>query len=630
MSEPTQPIETRRPNPDARTDDSGLKPYAIVWPERGDRDDRHIYAVMCAKIAQDNGLQMSQTRFDGIVDGLIENMRQNGKPLITPPIEPDTLRKRGEFMQDGQRIVGYEMAISVEMQRDFLHAAKLMMQEKETPQLSEEYKQRLGELDRDAASMQEKLAAVDRWYQGKNTRHGLGDAFDFYLERAGNDALALQNARNDAKNPNLMNSETRLTTAMRDADQRLTELFPDYRKLTPEQMVKRLDDYYEAGFKNAKVAADIVGKIPGPVGAVGEFGINQIANGLRWYSGDITNNQALLETVKDGAKLGANLLVKSGRNSEKVDQAVEFVGDAISNVAKRMAEAEKQLKDNPKLDRAETMRAAILHGAGDTVLNTVGKNLKMDKYGFSAGGEAVKDFGVNLTKNLVEEYRNANKQLAKEERLDATQLYKEGAVKALVNATSETMGKSVKSLAGDDKAREFMIEVAKKLGVDEPLKQYLDSQKSLAKPDAVPPDPKRVSQSTAPAADTPAERYRGTTEPGPTQRKLEAAIARLEGPELPAEGDGRRNLSAALTLAATRAGLNGIDDVMTSRDGTRLIAVQGDTQSEFHKTASVAIRDAMREPAERSETLIADAVRQQQTPPVSTRENEVRNGPTLA
>jgi hypothetical protein len=62
----------------------------------------------------------------------------------------------------------------------------------------------------------------------------------------------------------------------------------------------------------------------------------------------------------------------------------------------------------------------------------------------------------------------------------------------------------------------------------------------------------------------------------------------------------RANVTAALGLSAAKSGLKDVDTVMLSKDGTRLIAVHGDERSEFCKTASVVIQDAMTQPANQS------------------------------
>lgn len=72
-----------------------------------------------------------------------------------------------------------------------------------------------------------------------------------------------------------------------------------------------------------------------------------------------------------------------------------------------------------------------------------------------------------------------------------------------------------------------------------------------------------------------------------------------------ASDDTHRNLSAALTLAATRQNLDDISRVMLNKDGTRLIAVQGDERSDACKTASVVIQDAIKQPAQESLAQIA-------------------------
>ena len=72
-----------------------------------------------------------------------------------------------------------------------------------------------------------------------------------------------------------------------------------------------------------------------------------------------------------------------------------------------------------------------------------------------------------------------------------------------------------------------------------------------------------------------------------------------------ASDETHRNLSAALMLAAARSNLDDVDRVMLNKDGTRLIAVQGDERSDSCKTSSVVIQDAIKQPAQESLAQIA-------------------------
>ena len=69
--------------------------------------------------------------------------------------------------------------------------------------------------------------------------------------------------------------------------------------------------------------------------------------------------------------------------------------------------------------------------------------------------------------------------------------------------------------------------------------------------------------------------------------------------------ESNRNLSSALTLAAVKQNFEDVSRVMLNKDGTRLIAVQGDERSDACKTASVVIQDAIKQPAQESLAQIA-------------------------
>lgn len=592
-----------------------LTPYTVIIPAAQDWTDETIYSFMCMDIAQRNTLPLSQQRFDGLVGAQIYGLQEKREPIISPPIADGASRPRGEFQtSDGKTVMGYEMVITPKMQQDFLSRAEQELKNPPPPaELSEAYKANLSNMDKEAAELQAKWAALDKWYQSKNTRHGLDGYTDFYLERADGYALALQNARNDAKNPNLLNSETRLGSALAYSNARMDELFGDHRNVTPEELVKRLNDRYEAGFEQAKLTADLVGKIPGPVGSIGEFSINQLSNGLRLASGDITPQRAFLEFTKDGTKAVVSLAVKSESGDKVVDKVADFLGDTAVNVSKRLAEVDKTLKDNPTYDRQELVRNAVLHGVGDATVNAFGKNLKLKEMGFSAGADAVKEFGVSLTKNMVEGYRDANRKISADGNIDASQLYKETAVKALINATSDTVGKSLKGLGGDAKQREFLIEVGTKLGIEEPLKQYLDGQKSLA-------DPKKPEDAPKPAPSPQQRSELRTTQTGPllnepTHPKNGAFQAMVTSMEQIDRSQNRssdvRTVQAAATLtsAAVKAGFDP-DRAALSTDAQNLFAMKGPAGPEAPRVA-VPTTLAMNQSLETSTREVNQAIEQQ-------------------
>lgn len=91
------------------------------------------------------------------------------------------------------------------------------------------------------------------------------------------------------------------------------------------------------------------------------------------------------------------------------------------------------------------------------------------------------------------------------------------------------------------------------------------------------------------------------------ERMIEQVIANDPKTSGAVSTDSNRNLSAALALAASRSDLSGIDQVMLNKDGTRLIAVQGNEGSDYCRTASVVIQDAVKQPAQESLAQIAQA-----------------------
>lgn len=158
---------------------------------------------------------------------------------------------------------------------------------------------------------------------------------------------------------------------------------------------------------------------------------------------------------------------------------------------------------------------------------------------------------------------------------------------------------------GDDRLDEFvkvLVKIAQKFGLERPVDQMIDqelkSRSRNGKSDSM------VEGGGAVETDAP-QRTTGDTEPG--MRKALAALAAMDDGTRPRPPGESENIAAALTLAANRSGLRRIDAVVPSSDGSRLIAIQGDERSEFNRTASVAIREAAKQPAEESQRQIAQS-----------------------
>lgn len=162
---------------------------------------------------------------------------------------------------------------------------------------------------------------------------------------------------------------------------------------------------------------------------------------------------------------------------------------------------------------------------------------------------------------------------------------------------------------GDEHLEEFakvLVKLAQKFGLERPVDQMIDQElKSRSK------NGKSYSQlEGGGAVETDA------LQPGngnADMRKALAALAAMDDGARPRPPGESANIAAALTLAANQSGLRQIDAVVPSSDGSRLIAIQGDERSEFNRTASVAIQEAAKVPAEESQRQIAqtqsDAVR---------------------
>lgn len=178
---------------------------------------------------------------------------------------------------------------------------------------------------------------------------------------------------------------------------------------------------------------------------------------------------------------------------------------------------------------------------------------------------------------------------------------------------------------GDEQLEEFakvLVKIAQKFGLERPVDQMIDQElKSRSK------NGKSYSLVEGGGTVETDARQPATGNDEPGMRKALAALAAMDDgtrPRPPGESD---NIAAALTLAANKGGLRQIDAVVPSNDGSRLIAIQGDERSEFSRTASVAIQDAAKVPAEESQRQIAQSQVDMVKPQV---ESETRNAQRVA
>ena len=178
---------------------------------------------------------------------------------------------------------------------------------------------------------------------------------------------------------------------------------------------------------------------------------------------------------------------------------------------------------------------------------------------------------------------------------------------------------------GNEDLEEFakvLVKIAQKFGLERPVDQMIDQElKSRSK------NSKSYSLVEGGGTVETDARQPATGNDEPGMRKALAALAAMDDgtrPRPPGESD---NIAAALTLAANKGGLRQIDAVVPSNDGSRLIAIQGDERSEFSRTASVAIQDAAKVPAEESQRQMAQSQVDMVKPQV---ESETRNAQRVA
>ena len=69
----------------------------------------------------------------------------------------------------------------------------------------------------------------------------------------------------------------------------------------------------------------------------------------------------------------------------------------------------------------------------------------------------------------------------------------------------------------------------------------------------------------------------------------------------------QKNLAAATVASMRENGLDRADQLVTSKDGTRLFAIQGDAQSDHRRISALDIASASRQPLEASSRQAAAA-----------------------
>jgi|GEM_PF-7060509 len=81
-------------------------------------------------------------------------------------------------------------------------------------------------------------------------------------------------------------------------------------------------------------------------------------------------------------------------------------------------------------------------------------------------------------------------------------------------------------------------------------------------------------------------------------------VSRLP-PPCPTDETQRANLGAALTVAASKAGMDNVDHVIASENGNRVFAVQGSLDSPLKRMVEVNVREAVETPAQVSRDDLA-------------------------
>lgn len=589
MSRPTEKMR----------DDDGIDRFAVYFfdyrpdelkPNR-DLTDEQLFAYMCEDILKQQGIILTQERFDRLVKEQIQAQNELASPLIKPPMNGD-VRVRSQYTDpEGNTYLGYRIEMSTQLQEEVYNRGMALRKEQLNSPEMEAHRAKKLEAYKEADELLTKLEKVAE-YSKDHDLHGLTKIFDKQMRESGSRADSLREFLNAQPPPTLAAIEKRVEEGYEFLN------IKGAREKNPEQIVAVFENL-DKGFKEVgEKMKTFVSYLPGGGSALAK-GIDLGLEGR-----DIWNE------------------VQSGKST---------FGQAIDK----------------RIDKIVV----------DLVANKIGKAFGGSEVSDNVGVQRMREFTSGVASDYLKK---------------ATELYRKGAgadeyktalADTLINNFVKTTGGSIKSLAGDDEALKKVMDAATKLGLEEPVKKLLEKAKETETKSV-----STVSQLSPRSESSSSENVAlaglsktNNAVPLPLTDKMAEMIGKSGVFDRPLNIDGRpvtiitdrpssdgpyqsppsNNLSAALALAATNQGLGTIDSVMLNKDGTRLIAVQGNAQSEFCKTASVVIQDAIKQPADQSLAQIAhmqsdksaDMARQQaETNTIKSpqHETEGRNAPKIA
>lgn len=438
---------------------------------------------------------------------------------------------------------------------------------------SQEYRDRTDAAQKQALDIQAKFQAMDEFYRAKNERHGLGTYVHAYLSTASTNAAEVGRLVEDANSG--VDTAKKLEAINTKYGQTLNEIIgPDHRTKTPADVRNFLDASYKGQFETWTSYAEWIGTIPTPATRGIEFGTKLLMNSLKLYSGDISASDMALYTVGDGAKFFTG---NYGDRISKLDggATLKVVTDTAGNIVTNIADARRKLAENPGMDADTVYRTAIGKAFTDSFTGALGDNVKLlDKYG--AGPEAIKTFGLGMGKNFMGEMLDVQKQAATTPGADTTQLLKEAAARALVKTFAEGVTKAGKT-AMDEDTTKALIDTAGKLGLQEPVKQLLKQQQTLAVPDATKPAPASVAplqpQAAIPAGVTGSENFRSLMASA-EKLKLPADVPPVNVALKASDVASRENVNASVVVQGTRDpnALTALDPALNLRTSTFTVA----------------------------------------------------------
>ncbi len=509
-----------------------------------------------------------------------------------------------------------------------------------------------------AVDRAEKIEAVMDWlnhrkYKDGNEMHSLGGFYNQFFDNGKSAAKDLRNALSLPEDS--YNCAAERDRTVKRADELLDGLVPNHRNMTAKEVVTFVDNMREDMFKRADTFADLVGAIPF-AGSRIKFGVKEISICLRYASGDISATEAVTATMKEGIsavisdqitktkldeslkygkymKEGGDLLLPLagavlgnvtaeygkllGRNNISDITPKQFLLAFETGVAKGIVEGgfkicEKNHLGSDEIKELSKFLIKLAHKFGLERNFDQYIDQEIKKY---SGAKSVSTNGENLLKIESNAILDSNKL-----KLNATENTKSSVISIqpsilLSNDMFADTRNVKKEIVENNPVLKAPSEYSDKNG---PPRTYFSKDDTFYNLSLTPQNSRPILDHFSlnlnlehdPLLKKLVEEFVkdkflrsiGADQPNNPLAPGENG-APVYRPFVSAESD--KNLTTALALDATKRDLSDIDRLTLSKDGTRLVAIQGNEQSDFYKTASVVIQDAIKQPANDSLAQIA-------------------------